>query len=497
MVYLIGAGPGYAGLITVKGYNILKRCDAVIYDRLGTNELLEIVPDTCEKIYVGKKPGQHYRKQEEINRILIETAQKYETVVRLKGGDPFVFGRGGEEVTKLLEEQIPFFVIPGVTSAIAVPEMMGIPVTHRETSRSFHVFTGHTNVSCDSPFSYIKKEEGSSIFLMGISHLEGIVNRLLEEGTEKEKPVAVISKGSLPGETMVTGTLADIVDKVREKGITSPAVIVVGDTVSYHFVSDHIGSLQGKKIGVTGTYELREKMRAYVESKGARLYSLCSMDIKRLPAAREIKKELSVLDTYQWIVFTSANGIKLFFEEAKKCGFDFRKFAGVKFAVIGSGTRHTLSEYGFHADFCPEKYTTKALAEGLAGYALPGEHILIPRALQGSRELSMILEENGLSCKELPVYDVVGRRTENWKYLYDFDVLTFASSSGVRAFIKEIEQDMTIEEWEQERKKKNVIVSAIGEVTNKALKQYGITADVVPKQCDIKHQMEALQNFYR
>ena len=221
MVYLIGAGPGDPGLITYKGLQILKSCDAVIYDRLGTGELLDLVRSDCTKIYVGKQAGAHYKKQEEINRILVETAGKYEKVVRLKGGDSFVFGRGGEEILTLQEADIPFQVIPGVTSAIAVPEVLGIPVTHREMSRSFHVITGHTKKGEADALANIHKQEGTSVFLMGLSNLEPIMQRLREEGESAETPVSVISNGMLPGETIVRGTVGTIGKLVSKNDLVS------------------------------------------------------------------------------------------------------------------------------------------------------------------------------------------------------------------------------------------------------------------------------------
>lgn len=184
MVYLVGAGPGDPGLMTCRGAEVLRECEAVVYDRLGTSGLLELVPEDCEKIYVGKKPGSHSKKQEEINAILIDTAKRFDRVVRLKGGDPFVFGRGGEEVLALQKENIPFQLVPGVTSAVAVPELLGIPVTHRETSRSFHVFTGHTKAGDETSLAHIHPQEGTSLFLMGISHLAEIADKLIREGKD-------------------------------------------------------------------------------------------------------------------------------------------------------------------------------------------------------------------------------------------------------------------------------------------------------------------------
>lgn len=495
MVYLVGAGPGNPGLITAKGMELLKKCDALIYDRLGTNELLEVVPDSCVKIYVGKKPGAHYKNQEEINAIMIECASKYQTVVRLKGGDPFVFGRGGEEVIALKTRNIPFQIIPGITSAIAVPELMGIPVTHREVSRSFHVFTGHTKSGDQDSFSHIHKTDGSSIFLMGVSQIQQIVQKLIADGEKLTKPVTVISKGTLPGEKKITGTLGDIAEKIRENNISSPAVILLGDTATYSFVSQDIGPLLGKKIGVVGTRQFRERMRLNIEERGASLYSLCSMEIVETEETKAIEYELEHIGEYGWIAFTSGNSIKIFFEKALHAHFDFRRFAKIKFAVIGSGTRQMLQNYGFEADYYPKHYTTIDLASGLAEHIGKDEKILIPRALKGSGEMLTVLDEKKVNYKILSIYDVCGKRTENWEYLNQFDVITFASASGVHAFANELKKDVDIIEWEKQRK--SVLVAAIGDITAKALKQYGIIADIVPSQYDSVSLIDSMEDYYR
>ena len=237
-VYLEGAGPGDAGLITAKGLEKLKKCDAVVYDRLVTEELLDVLSPDCEKIYVGKEAGKHYKRQEEINRILVECAKKHKNVVRLKGGDPFVFGRGGEEIEALRQYNIPYEVIPGVTSAVAVPECAGIPVTHRGVARSFHVITGHTKNSVGSPeydYETLGKTEGTLVFLMGLSNLGEIADKLIFAGKPANIPVAVISDGTTACQKVVKGRLKNIVEKVNESNLKSPAIIVIGETAEYEY----------------------------------------------------------------------------------------------------------------------------------------------------------------------------------------------------------------------------------------------------------------------
>lgn len=491
MVYLVGAGPGDAGLITCRGMELLQHCDAVIYDRLGTSELLEQVPADCERIYVGKRAGAHYRTQGEINEILVKTAQKYEIVVRLKGGDPFVFGRGGEEVLALQNHHIPFRLVPGVTSAVSVPELLGIPVTHRETSRSFHVFTGHTKAGEESSLSHIHPEEGTSVFLMGLSHLPQIVKRLLAQGQSPDTPVSVLCGGTMPNEKRITGTLSDIEDKARESQAVSPAIIVVGETAKYCFYSTEPDPLADLKLAVVGTAPLREKLRKLLETSRARLFSLVNMEV--VPQGyKELVRELEQIDKYAWIGFTSQNAIRLFFDLVKKERMDLRRFSHVKFAVVGSGTRDALQKEGFCADYMPDEYTTEALARGLAERMKPGEKLLLPRALQGSVELTDILHAAGRDVVVIPLYDVRGHATENWAYRESFDGILFASCSGVEAFAQAVGEE-NLAQWDKKRQEKGCFIGVIGKVTAKALEKHGITADVIPAQCDLEHLVRKIE----
>ena len=496
MVYLIGAGPGDPGLITYKGLQILKSCDAVIYDRLGTGELLDLVRSDCTKIYVGKQAGAHYKKQEEINRILVETAEKYENVVRLKGGDSFVFGRGGEEILTLQEADIPFQVIPGVTSAIAVPEVLGIPVTHREMSRSFHVITGHTKKGEADALANIHKQEGTSVFLMGLSNLEPIMQRLREEGESEETPVSVISNGMLPGETIVRGTVGTIGKLVSKNELVSPAIIVVGQTAACTMKDKKRSAIDGCKIGVVGTAVFREKLRGLLEEKGASLFSICDMHVRTCPDMEKLDVAIWNLSDYRWIVFTSQNGIRLFFDRVRACAVDLRKFADIRFAVVGSGCAQALEQYGFYADYIPEQYTTESLANGLCTVVKSGEKVLIPRAKEGSPVLEQILSANRIDAEILSIYDVRGARTENWKYLNNYDAILFASASGVHAFadcLAETGQP----DWNPAQGKKRIVLGAIGQVTADALTKCGLPADVVPEQCDAEGLVRALDGAFK
>lgn len=524
MVYLIGAGPGDPGLITVKGLEFIKQCDTIIYDRLGTYQLLEMVKPDCRRIYVGKQAGSHYKKQPEINEILVEEGRKGNMVVRLKGGDPFVFGRGGEEVTALLEAGIPFQVIPGITSAVAVPEVCGIPVTHRGTSRSFHVITGHKRADIHrsdedvlNDYAYIRNQEGTSVFLMGLNRLPQIMERLVQTGAEEHTPVAVISKGTMPGQQIVRGDIQSIADKVNDAKLESPAIIVVGENAALDFTAPNRGPLQNVHVGLVGTPKLREKMRVAIDALGGQSYSIVDMSVEQTEEKDRLRVALEHIEDYSWLAFTSQNTITLFFKWLREWNIDVRKLAHLKFAVVGAGTRDALKSEGYIADYVPDEYTTSALAMGLANAMNDGEKLLLPRAVQGSETMLDILDKGGVTYEEIPVYDVVGRRMESIQYLKDLDVITFVSASGVRGFLKVLDAEENgsgmdhmphdVDSCREHTNNtgstlkihdimKNIRIAALGDVTEKALEKAGYHADIVPEVGDIKHLISAIGEFY-
>lgn len=524
MVYLIGAGPGDPGLITVKGLEFIKQCDTIIYDRLGTYQLLEMVKPDCRRIYVGKQAGSHYKKQPEINEILVEEGRKGNMVVRLKGGDPFVFGRGGEEVTALLEAGIPFQVIPGITSAVAVPEVCGIPVTHRGTSRSFHVITGHKRADIHrsdegglDDYDYIRNQEGTSVFLMGLNRLPQIMERLVQTGAEENTPVAVISKGTMPGQRIVRGDIQTIADKVNEAKLESPAIIVVGENAALDFTAPNRGPLQNVHVGLVGTPKLREKMRVAIDALGGQSYSIVDMSVEQTEEKNRLRVALEHIEDYSWLAFTSQNTITLFFKWLREWNIDVRKLAHLKLAVVGAGTRDALKVEGYIADYVPDEYTTSALAMGLANVMNDGEKLLLPRAVQGSETMLDILDQGGVVYEEIPVYDVVGRRMESIQYLKDLDVITFVSASGVRGFLDVLDAekkncgvahllndidscgdhtDNTDGSFKIHDIMKNIRIAALGNVTEKALEKAGYHADIVPEVGDIEHLISAIGDYY-
>lgn len=437
MVYLVGAGPGAAGLITVDGLEKLKQCDAVIYDRLAGEELLSYVKPDCEKIYVGKRAGKHAKKQEEINELLVCCAKEKDMVVRLKGGDPFVFGRGGEEIAALRENHIPYAVIPGVTSGVAVPEWAGIPVTHRGGSQSFHVFTGHGAEGLPPAYDYrvLAALEGTLVFLMGLSNLEQIAESLMAAGKSPDTPAAVICEGTTPFQRAARGKLYEIAEKVRREGLISPAIIVIGETAAYDL---RCFAVQPPKVGIIATRQLWRKLKAGFEELSVSPVLLCEMQVQKTEQITRLCEELRRLDAYQWIAFTSPNGVELFFQEMERQDMDIRCLGGIQFAVLGSGTAARLREYGIKADFMPSQYQVPVFAREFAKKAQPGERVLLPRALKGSAELNEVLKEKGIDCCDIPVYDVAGALREQADHLGEMDYLVFASASGVTAFFAEL-----------------------------------------------------------
>lgn len=485
-VYLVGAGPGDTGLITVKGLEKLQECDAVIYDRLASDDFLSCVRTDCEKIYVGKQAGSHYKKQEEINRILTECAKRNPVTVRLKGGDSFVFGRGGEEIEALEEEGIPYEVIPGVTSAVAVPECAGIPVTHRGISRSFHVITGHTRDSKGSPdydYQTLAKLEGTLVFLMGLFNLSEIAEKLIKAGREETTPAAVIADGTTERQQIVRGTLAEIAKKAEEAAIPSPAVIVIGETAKSHYLYT---KKPLPKAGIVATAALQKKLKKGLEGIGLEAVPLCEMKIVQTEQMKRLQEEFHHIEDYQWILFTSQNGVTLFFEEMKWCGVDIRRLGGIKFAVLGSGTKERLGQYGIQADFIPTRYTVEGLAQEFAERAKKDEKVLILRAVQGSAVLTEIFNRHQIAFLDLKIYDVTGRLTEAVWRLHQLKYIIFVSASGVQAFFGQLlEKGLSVPE--------GLKIVCIGKVTEQKLAECYGQADIVAAVNDVDGILQAIQ----
>ncbi len=466
-VYLVGAGPGAAELITLRGYKLLQRAECVVYDRLVSEELLKEVPDSCECIYVGKKNHHHTLKQEDINALLVDKALQYNTVIRLKGGDPYVFGRGGEEALYLLEHGISFEVVPGVTSAVAAPAYAGIPITHRGVSGGFHVVTAHNRRDelADIDFDALAKGKETCIFLMGLSKLGEIADHLMDAGMPPAQRVAVISHGTMPEQQCVVGSLENIEQKTGERGITSPAIIVVGDVVKLH---ERLNAALKKKYLLPKIGQGETELAKILRGQGVPVDELQVGEIRY----KGCDRDLSILKEADWFVFTSRHGIEGLI---RLSGLDI--FKGKKIAVIGESTARYLKRHRLKIDLIPEKYTSAALAEKLKRNVSPEERVLYFRAEQVSSNWKKALQ-GCCQFNECVVYENCEVVFELPRALEDYAGIIFTCASSVRRFM-----DCILQEQEKNARKlnRNIIYGmdekifySIGEKTTEALRKYEI-----------------------
>ena len=493
-VYLVGAGPGRHDLITLRGLELIRNCDVLLYDKLAGDSFLWETRADCECIYVGKQAGHHSMKQEEINALLVKKAQEGKNVVRLKGGDPFVFGRGGEEAEALIGNGISFELVPGVTSAVAVPEAAGIPVTHRQMSRSFHVITAHSAGDNEAYLAEqircLKGTEGTLVFLMGLSHLDDICRELLAEQAAQgasqgntaqdvsleqggqavrfcaETPVAVVSSGTLAEQITVRGTLGTICAKVKETALPSPAVIVVGETAALDLTKNLPRELYGCKIGMVGTVSLMEKLERKLHMEGAQVDRILEMQV--IPDFRQ-DDCFERLNSFTWLVFTSTNGVRLFFDGMKERKLDVRSLSGLMIAAVGSGTAQALADRGIQADYVPDRYDTESLGEGLAELLRHGKHkVLLYRAAEGNPVLEQKLAEAGAEVCVQTAYRVSPGRITVRDSIQDMDYLVFASASGVKGMAARCP-----ELWEEFIQSGVPTAAAIGRHTAETLRAAG------------------------
>jgi len=438
-VYLIGAGCGSADLLTLRGKQILEGCGAVVYDDLIDPAILNFAPVNALRLYMGKREGRHSAEQGEISAMLVELAGRGLTVARLKGGDPFVFGRGGEEALALQRANIPFEVVPGITSAVAIPAGAGIPVTHRGLSRSVHIITGHTADTPDGlpdELPQLAACGGTLVFLMGLSRLNLIAQKLMEYGTSPNTPAAVISGGNSPNPAAVRGTLADIREKARN--VLPPAVIVVGDVAALDLSSPAVRPLSGVSVGVTGTQRMAAKLRGALEMMGANVVPLALTAPIPLPAHARLR-ELSAPGE-KWLVFTSPQGVSVFFEQLREGHMDLRTLACCRFAAIGPATSKALEQAGFFPNLCPQEHTGAALARALVETVPQGCPIWLLRSAQGTPILLDLPKQAGFPVTDVPLYDVQplpGCPAVSEQTMAGLHYLVFSSSGGVEEFFRQ------------------------------------------------------------
>lgn len=448
-VWLVGAGPGDAGLLTRKGAQVLAQAEVVVYDRLVGDGVLSMIPEGAAAIDVGKNAGHHTKKQEEINRILLEEAQKGLRVVRLKGGDPFLFGRGGEELELLRECGIPYEVVPGVTSPIAVPAYNGIPVTHRDFCSSLHIITGHKRegMKYDIDFEALVRTKGTLVFLMGVSALSEICASLMAAGMEADMPAAVLQQGTTAGQKRITATVGTLGEAVAREGVKTPAIIVVGKVcaLAEEFAWYEKFPLAGCKVVITRPREQSFRISAVLREKGAEVLELPAIETRAIAENTRLKQALENLERYQWAAFTSPAGVRIFFEQMRECRCDVRKLYGCRIAAIGKGTAAALEERGIFPELLPEVFDGKSLGKALAKVCGPGSRILLPRAEIGGKEiLEALAEGERLAVDDIPTYTTAYCRApylDEKRMFEEEQVLcaVFTSASTVRGFVQATE----------------------------------------------------------
>ena len=491
-VFLVGAGPGDPGLLTQRGLQVLAACDVVVYDRLIGAELLECTRADAEKIYVGKAAAQHVMTQDNINVLLVERALNGQSVCRLKGGDPFVFGRGGEEALECRTHNVPFEIVPGISSSIAAPAYAGIPVTHRGVATSFAVVTGHTQDD-DAPPSVLPVAD-TLVFLMGVRALTKIVAQLLERGESPDKPVALVRWGTTEQQQVVVGTLETIVDDVARSGLKPPALIVVGEVVK---LRDELAWFDNRPLSnrtaiVTRAREQASELVNLLRENGARVVQCPTIRVEALEDNALVDRAISELADFHWVVFTSVNGVEHFWQRLQNVNRDARAFANAKIAAIGPATRDALRARGLEADFVPESSISEDVARGLIENGVEKQQILMARALEGREVLIDALEKAGALVMVAPCYRTVPDNSdaqmardaimESGEKVW----VSFTSSSTVRNFL-----DALGEDWVKAQRDK-FRVACIGPITARTAEENGITPDAVAADASIEALVQIL-----
>ena len=498
-VYIVGAGPGDPGLITVRAKQLLELADVVVYDYLVNISLLGYCTSSCEKIYVGKKAGDHTFSQEQINEILYSQVIEGNKVVRLKGGDPFVFGRGGEEAQYLAQRNIAFEIVPGITSGIAAPAYAGIPVTHRNLTSTVTFITGHEAEGKDGlniNWQALASLKGTLVFYMGVRNLALICNQLITNGLSKETPVAIIRFGTYNSQQTVKGTLETIGQIAKETEIKPPALIVVGDVVS---LSDELNwfankPLLGKRILVTRSRIQASELSKLLNEKGAEVIELPTIEILPIDDYSALHNSFRELSQYQWIVFTSVNAVDYFFHELNELGYDSRLLGTLKLVSIGIETTKALHKYGLAPDLVPDKFIAEGIVDSFRSIDIKGNNILLPTSNLARDIISKNLAEMGAKVAVIPVY-----QNQIPKYEKDFlehifskpiDCITFTSSSTVNNFFA------LLKEYGIENPGRASKIASIGPITSKAITDRGFIVDIQAEVFTTEHLANEIEKFF-
>jgi uroporphyrinogen III methyltransferase/synthase len=494
--YLVGAGPGDPGLLTLRGRDVLSRAEVVVYDNLVNPELLAFAPEGAELVYAGKKSGDHTMPQEEINRLLVDKTAEGKNVVRLKGGDPFVFARGAEECLALAAAGLRFQVVPGVSSAIAGPAYAGIPVTMRSTNSVLTIFTGHLDPAAGDAakfYAAIGAAEGTKVLLMGVEHLRGIAERMIAGGTSRDTPAAVIHRATRGDQQTVKATIGDIADRARDAGIQPPAVIVFGDVVEFAGKLDWtvFRPLFGRRIVVTRSRAQAGKLSSALRDLGADVVELPLIRRETAPDLREFAELVQDAHGYEWIVFTSANGVDEFFAIFDKLYDDAREIGGAKFAAVGAATAQRIKEERYHVDLVAENFHAESLLETFRKQTdVENVKILVVRPEETGGALAAGLAKMGAIVDEAIAYRTVPETADRTRARERLsaegaDLVVFTSSSTVRNFFA-LKLPLP----------SGLKFASIGPVTTRTLQECGARPVVEAARHDVPGLVEAITDYF-
>lgn len=512
-VYLVGAGPGDPDLLSLKAVEILKKADVVLYDRLVSDDVLRLIPRRTRRIFIGKEGGRHTLPQEEINDLLVKEARRGGVVVRLKGGDPFLFGRGGEEAQWLKGLNIPFEVVPGVSSAIAVPAYAGIPITHRKYASSVAVVTGHEDPTKRETMVRWRKLATAAdtiVILMGVGRIGVIMKCLMEGGRSADTPVAVIERGTMKDQRTVIGNVGNIAEKVKTEEVKPPAIIVVGDVAKLHSELnwfEQTNPLRGKVIAVTRPQGATHKLAKLISERSGVPLIAPTVEVRPLPYAGLVKKLIQevISGGIDYVIFMSINGVRAAFEVAREGGVgdEFIKALGrVRVLAIGPKTRGEIERHGVRVSLVPQRFSSRGIVECLSQSDLRGKTIALVRASGASPFLSGELRKRGTRVLEVGAYktDLPSDRKRVESLIEDLvegkvDAITFTSPSAVQNIFAVAGDRHRSNDLRE--KLGDAVVAAIGPTTQEALKKAGVHTDVVPARYTIESMVEALSRHFR
>ena len=502
-IYLVGAGPGDPELITLKGIKAIERSDVLVYDYLAPDALLQYARADCEKIYVGKKAGCHSMPQKQINRLIIERASDGAVVTRLKGGDPFVFGRGGEEALEAAAAGIEFEVIPGVTAGVAVPATAGIPVSQRGITSTVVFITGHEDPhkkKSDINWEHLARLSGTLVFYMGLARLGSIAGNLISHGLDPETPTAVIHRGTTEAQRTVAGCLKDIEHKVEQAGLEPPVIIVVGQVVRLREQLNWFESkpLFGRTILVTRARDQASDFSRVLVEYGARVIEMPTIRITESPEPERVTSAIGMLDKYDWLIFTSVNGVERFFGYLQAAGQDVRALGRrASLCAIGPVTRAALEAYGLRVDLVPASYVAESVVEALKSRGgLSGKRILLARAAVARRVIPEALRDLGAVVDEVAVYTTEIEAPQNLDQVLGelrdgkIDVVTFTSSSTVENFVKLAGESAAA------GLSGKTLVASIGPVTAETAEKLGLKTDIMPVDYTIEGLAAAIRDHF-